>query len=76
MPHPYVHLAASGDGLLPGIDGMPVWLVVAIAAAIIGVYLLNSRSRREAARRHLTRDQWEAELRANDPDLKKEDRGS
>ena len=70
MPQPLILLTAEEPR---GLDGLPWWLITIVFAFILGTYWWNSNRRRDAARRHMTRDDWEAELRANDPDMKSDD---
>lgn len=74
MPHPPILLATEEtDGLFPGLEGLPAWFIVIVIALIIGAWTWNSRRRRDAAERHMTRDEWEAHLKANDPDLRRDE---
>ncbi len=74
MPHHAILLAAEdSDGLVPGLEGLPWWFIVIVFTLIIAAYTWNSRRRRDAAERHMTRDEWEAHLRANDPDMRNEE---
>lgn len=47
-----------------------VWVIV--FAVIIGVYLIVSRTRRRAKEHYLASKRREADLKANDPDMKKD----
>lgn len=74
MPHWSILLTAEdSDGLFPGLEGLSSWFIVLFFAFIIATYMWNSRRRRDAAERHMTRDEWETHLRANDPDMKQDD---
>jgi hypothetical protein len=74
MPDIAVLLTAeSSDGLAPGLEGLPWWFIASFFTLVVGAYIWNSRRRRDAAERHMTRDEWEAHLRANDPDMRNEE---
>jgi hypothetical protein len=65
--------AERSDGFFPGLEGLPTWFIAIVFALIIAGYLWNSRRRRDAAERHMTHDEWQAHLRANDPDMRREE---
>ena len=56
-----------------GLDGVPGWVTLLFFGFIIATYIANSHRRRKAAERHMTKDDWEAQLKANDPDMKQPD---
>jgi heme exporter protein D len=54
-----------------GSGAILVWL--ALGAGIIGLYILINRSRKRSYRDYMSRAEREAEMRANDPDMRSED---
>ncbi len=48
-----------------------VWLL--LGAGIVGLYILISRSRKRSYRHYMSRSEHEAEMKANDPDMRSED---
>lgn len=71
MPNPAILLTAENpEGLAPGLEGLPWWFAVIVLGSIVAGYLWISRARREAAERHMSRHEWEAKLKAEDPDLR------
>ena len=73
MPHGTVLMTAENpEGLAPGLEGLPWWFIVIVLAVIVGGYMWISRTRREAAERHMSRHEWEAKLKAEDPDMRDE----
>ena len=46
---------------------------ITMLALIFAAYLWNARRRRDSFERHMTRDEWESHLRANDPDMRREE---
>lgn len=68
-------LLSDSDGFVETLPDDPgaqiVWGV--ILAALVGAYFLTARSRRRAAEHYLDARRREAEMRANDPDMKKDE---
>ena len=65
-------LAQSTELNLPEAGGGEIILWLILAAVIVGLYIVITRTRRRSYRSYMDREQREAELRANDPDMKKE----
>ncbi len=68
----FLMTSESPEGLAPGLEGLPWWFIVIVLAVIVGGYMWISRARREAAERYLSRHEWEAQLKADDPDMRDE----
>lgn len=68
----FLMTAENPEGLAPGLEGLPWWFAVIVLTVIVAGYLWISRTRREAAERYLSRDEWEAKLKAEDPDMRDE----
>lgn len=51
--------------------GRVIWII--LAAILLGAYFLISRTRRRAKEDYIAGKRHQAELRANDPDMKKEE---
>ena len=63
-------LAQSGFSLPEAGGGeIVVWLL--LAAGIVGLFLIINRTRKRSYQSYMGRARREAELRANDPDMKK-----
>ncbi len=58
---------------LPDTGGGETLLWLLLAAGIVGLYFIVSRTRKRSYRRYMSRADREAELRSNDPDMKKEE---
>lgn len=65
-------LTESGDFTFPTDPAARViWII--LLAAIVGLYIVVNRTRRRAREQYLSIKQREAEMRASDPDMKKEE---
>jgi len=65
-------LAQSGFSLPEAGGGeIVVWLI--LAAGIVGLFLIINRTRKRSYRSYMDRAQSEADLKASDPDMKKEE---
>lgn len=51
--------------------GIVIWIILALV--ILGAYVLINRTRRRFREDYIRKLNWEKELRANDPDIKKDD---
>ncbi|MEN8238588.1 MAG: LPXTG cell wall anchor domain-containing protein [Actinomycetota bacterium] len=63
--------AQSGFDLPQTGGGWVIWLL--LSAGIIGLFVIINRTRKRSYRDYMDREKREAELRANDPDMKKEE---
>ena len=54
-----------------GTGAQILWTI--ILAVIVGVYIIVSRTRRRAKEDYIASKRHEAELRANDPDMRKDE---
>jgi len=64
-------LAQSGFSLPEAGGGeIVVWLI--LAAGIVGLFLIINRTRKRSYRSYMDRAQREADLKANDPDMKQD----
>ncbi len=65
-------LAQSGFNL-PDAGGGEIIIWVLLAAGIVGLFLIINRTRKRSYQSYMDRAKREAELRANDPDMKKDE---
>lgn len=66
-------LAQEMSTIIPEEGGGAVVMWVILAAGIVGLYVVISRTRKRSYRTYMTRSEREAAIKANDPDLKKPD---
>lgn len=64
-------LAQSGFSL-PSAGGGEIIVWLLLAAGIVGLYLVINRTRKRSYRDYMSRAEREAEMKANDPDMKQE----
>jgi hypothetical protein len=65
-------LAQSGFSLPDaGSGAIVVWVL--LGAGIVGLYLIINRTRKRSYNDYMDRAKREAEMKANDPDMKQED---
>ena len=71
----YYALLTDSDGFVDTFPDEPGARVIwgLILAALVGAYFLTTRSRRRAAEHYEDARRREAEMRANDPDMKKDE---
>jgi hypothetical protein len=64
-------LLAQETSTIPdaGSGAIFVWLL--LGAGIIGLYVVINRTRRRSYREYMSRAEHDAELKANDPDMRK-----
>ena len=65
-------LAQSGFSL-PEAGGGEVVVWVILAAGIVGLFLVINRTRKRSYQSYMDRAEREAEMKANDPDMKQEE---
>lgn len=65
-------LLAQETSTIPEAGGGAIIVWVVLAFGIIGLYVVISRTRKRSYRRYMSRDERDAELKANDPDMKQE----
>jgi len=65
-------LLAQETSTIPEAGGGAIIVWVVLASGIIGLYVVISRTRKRSYRRYMSRDERDAELKANDPDMKQE----
>jgi len=56
---------------LPSTGGGEALLWLLLAGGIVGLYFIISRTRKRSYRAYMSKTDREAELRSNDPDMKK-----
>jgi len=66
-------VAQSTELNLPEAGGGEIFIWVILAAVIVGLYLIITRTRKRSFRSYMDREQREADQRANDPDMKNPD---
>lgn len=71
--HEILATAADEGGFTLPSDGLGIVIWLGFAAVILGAYLLMKRTRQRFREDYLRKLNWEKELRANDPDIKKEE---
>lgn len=64
--------ADEGGFTLPD-NGLGIFIWVILAAVIYGAWRLMQRTRKRFHEDYIRKLNWENELRANDPDMRKED---
>ena len=64
-------LLAQDTSTIPDAGGGAIFVWVILGAGIIGLYVIINRTRRRSYRGYMARDEREAELKANDPDMRK-----
>jgi heme exporter protein D len=64
-------LLAQETSTIPDAGGGAIFVWVILGAGIIGLYVIINRTRRRSYRDYMARDEREAELKANDPDMRK-----
>ena len=62
-------LFAQETSTIPEAGGGAILLWVFLAAGIIGLYVLITRTRKRSYRDYMSRAEREAEMKANDPDM-------
>ena len=65
-------LAQSGFSI-PDAGGGAIVVWVLLAAGIVGLFLIINRTRKRSYQSYMDRSKREAELKANDPDMKREE---
>lgn len=65
--------AADDGGFTLPSDGLGIVIWLFFAAVILGAYLLMKRTRQRFRDDYIRKLNWEKELRANDPDMKKDE---
>jgi hypothetical protein len=63
-------LLAQETSTIPEAGGGAILLWVILAAGIVGLYVLITRTRKRSYRDYMSRAEREAEMKANDPDMK------
>ena len=63
-------LLAQETSTIPEAGGGAILLWVVLAAGIVGLYVLITRTRKRSYRDYMSRAEREAEMKANDPDMK------
>ncbi len=63
-------LAQTTEVSLPTSGGGEVVAWILLAGGIVGLFLIINRTRKRSYRHYMDRTQREAELKANDPDMK------
>lgn len=66
-------LLAQETSTIPEAGGGAILLWVVLAAGIVGLYVLITRTRKRSYRDYMSRAEREAEMKANDPDMKQTD---
>lgn len=66
-------ILAEHVGSVPDSGGGAILIWVLLAFGIVGLYLIIRRTQRRSYDDIMTREQREAEMRANDPDMKHDD---
>jgi len=66
-------LAQSTQLNLPEAGGGEIVVWVILAVVIVALYVIITRTRKRSYRSYMDREKREAELRANDPDMRKEE---
>ncbi|GMQ92674.1 MAG: hypothetical protein BMS9Abin12_0151 [Acidimicrobiia bacterium] len=65
-------LLAQETSTIPEAGGGAIIVWVSLAIGIIGLYVVISRTRKRSYRSYMSRGEREAEMKANDPDMKQE----
>ncbi len=65
-------LAQSTELNLPEAGGGEIVVWVILAAVIVGLYIIITRTRKRSYRNYMDRARREQEAKANDPDMKQE----
>jgi hypothetical protein len=63
-------LLAQETSTIPEAGGGAILLWVILAAGIVGLYVLITRTRKRSYQDYMSRAEREAEMKANDPDMK------
>ena len=63
-------LLAQEASTIPEAGGGAILLWVILAAGIVGLYVLITRTRKRSYQDYMSRAEREAEMKANDPDMK------
>lgn len=66
-------LLAQETSAIPDAGGGAILVWLLLAMGIIGLYVLITRTTRRSYKDFLTRPEREAELKANDPDMRRPD---
>ena len=66
-------LLAQETSTIPDAGGGAIFVWLLLGAGIIGLYLVINRTRKRSYRDYLSRSDREAEMKANDPDMRKDD---
>ncbi len=67
---PYLPILAQTQVNLPSAGGGEILVWLLIAGVIVGLFLIVNRTRKRSYRHYMDRAAREAELKANDPDMK------
>ena len=66
-------LLAQETSTIPEAGGGAILVWVGLGVGIVALYVFVNRSRKRSYRGYMSREEREAELRANDPDLRHDD---
>ncbi len=66
-------LLAQETSTIPEAGGGAILVWLLLALGIVGLYVLISRTRKRSYKDYVSRADREAELKANDPDMRSED---
>lgn len=61
---------AQETSTIPDAGGGAIFVWLILGAGIVGLYVVITRTRRRSYREYMSREDREAELKANDPDMK------
>ncbi|MEN8040504.1 MAG: hypothetical protein ABFR95_03280 [Actinomycetota bacterium] len=65
-------LAQEASTFVDAVNGWTIWSAL-LAVGIVGLYVVISRTRKRSYRDIMTRQEHEAQMKANDPDMRSED---
>ncbi len=66
-------LLAQETSTIPEAGGGAILIWLLLGAGIIGLYLVVNRTRRRSYGNYMSRAEREAEMKENDPDMRKDD---
>ena len=69
----HVAILAQTEVNLPTSSGQEIVAWLLMAGGIVGLFLIINRTRKRSYRHYMNRAEREAELKANDPDMKRSD---
>ena len=61
---------AQETSTIPDAGGGAIFVWLILGAGIVGLYVVVTRTRRRSYREYMSHEDREAELKANDPDMK------